>query len=220
MKTLINELNKMSFNDNTISMEEGYLLTYNAVSYFYKSGRYSFLQYNFEFEDILDDIFATCIKRDLFKKFQLSDDFKNGLTQNNGKKTYIKVAVQRMMIDMTNYRRTKMNISTDATVDDEDSSTDLYNTLSDSSVNIAEDVSNRLDIYRVLETLDDNKGVAVGYSPLLGYSKLNEKTILLHMLNGYTVSEISEIYKNPDTGKPVARTYISKSIKNCRRYFE
>ena len=220
MKNLINELNRMEFDNTTISMEEGYLLVHNSLKYLYNSGRYSFIAQNFSFEDVLDDIFETCVHRELFKRFKVSEDFLSGKTQNNGKKAYIKVAVQRMLIDMSNYRRTKMTISADATVDNDEENVDLYNTLQDTSINIGEEVSTRLDVQSILDSLDDSKGNAEGYSPILGFSKLNHKTAMLHILEGYTVTEISNIYKNPSTGKNVAKTYISRLLKESRKYFE
>ena len=219
MKNLINELSRMEFVDEVISMEEGYMLVYKSLKYLLNTGRYSFLTSNFDFEDILDDVFATCIKRDLFNRFELSEGFKNGEVSNNGKKAYVKTAVTRMLLDMTNYRRTKMNISADATVDNEEENANLYNTLKDEKVNISEEVIAKIEVEKVLNALDGSKGNAEGYSPLLGFSKLNDKNVMLHVLNGYTVTEISNIYKNPKTGKPVAKTYISRVIKDCRKYF-
>lgn len=220
MKNLINELNRMSFDDATISMEEGYLLVHNSLKYFYHSGRYSFLTQNFSFEDLLDDIFETCIRRELFKRFVLSEDFISGKTQNNGKKAYVKLSVQRMLLDMNNYRRTKVTISADANIEGDEENENLYNTLMDNSINISEEVTTRLDVQGILDGLDDSKGNAEGYSPILGFSKLNHKTAMLHILEGYTVTEISNIYKNPSTGKNVAKTYVSRLLKESRKYFE
>jgi DNA-directed RNA polymerase specialized sigma24 family protein len=129
------------------------------------------------------------------------------------------VAVKRMLIDLNAYRRTKVTISADKEVDgDDDNSENLYNTLAD-NVNVQDEVTARLDVMQVINALDDTKGTAVGISPLLGESKLNEKTVLLHVLEGYNVTEIAAMYKNPTTGKPVAKTYVSRLIKNCRQYF-
>jgi len=219
MRNLLRELEKMEFVNETICMEEGYLLVHNVLKRLYNGGNYEFLRNTTSFEDLLDDIFEICIRRDLFNRFQLSQDFIDGKTENNGKRTYIKVAVKRMLIDLNAYRRTKVTISADKEVDgDDDNSENLYNTLAD-NVNVQDEVTARLDVMQVINTLDDTKGTAVGVSPLLGESKLNEKTVLLHVLEGYNVTEIAAMYKNPTTGKPVAKTYVSRLIKNCRQYF-
>lgn len=218
MKTLINELERMNFDANTICMEEGYLLVYKYVRTFYNSPKFSFIKSNFEFEDILDDIYATCIKRDLFNKFQLSNDYLEGKTTNTGKKSYVKLAVQRMLIDISRYWKDKLALSTDAPSTNDEDYDDLYNIIPDSKVNIQNDVSNRLDIQEILDSLDETKGKATGFSPILGESKLNEKTALIHILNGYNVTEIASMYTN--NGKPVARTYVSKLIKRSAKHFE
>ena len=220
MKTLINELKRMNFDATTICLEEGYLLTYTYVEYFlYKSGRYNFLKSNFTFEDILDDIYETCIRRDLFNKFQPTKDYLEGKSENTGKKAYVKLAVQRMLIDMNKYWRDKLTISADATQDLEENEGDnLYNTLPDNRVNIQDEVENRLLVQKVIDSLDDSKGNATGFSTIWGESRLNEKTILIHIMNGYTVTDIANIYTN--NGKPVARTYVSRLIKGCKKYFQ
>lgn len=220
MRNLMRELEKMEFANDTICLEEGYLLVHNALKRFYTGGNYEFLRNTTSFEDLLDDIFEICVRRDLFNRFQLSQDFIDGKTDNNGKRAYIKVAVKRMLIDLNAYRRTKVTISADKEVEDDDNNANLYNTLEDTRVNVQDEVTTRLDVMKVIDALDDTKGTAVGFSPILGESKLNEKTALIHLLNGYNVTEIAGMYKNPNTGKPVAKTYVSRLIKNCRRYFE
>ena len=218
MKNLLNELRKMDFANEVICMEEGYMLVHDALKKLLVN--YPFLKNNYSFEDLLDDVFEVCVRRDLFNRFKLGEDFVEGKTENNGKRAYIKVAVKRMLIDMNAVRRTKMATSFDKAVDeDDDNSTNLYNTLP-ANINVQEEVTARIDVMAVINELDDTKGTAVGVSPILGESKLNEKTTLLHLLEGFNVTEIAAMYKNPTTGKPVAKTYISRLIKNCRRYFE
>jgi hypothetical protein len=179
MKNLLNELRKMDFANEVICMEEGYMLVHDALKKLLVN--YSFLKNNYSFEDLLDDVFEVCVRRDLFNRFKLGEDFIEGKTENNGKRAYIKVAVKRMLIDMNAVRRTKRATSFDKAVDeDDDNSTNLYNTLP-ANVNVQEEVTARIDVMAVINKLDDTKGTAVGVSPILGESKLNERTVLLHI---------------------------------------
>lgn len=202
MKNLYTELSKVEFDSQVLSNEEGWMLTYKYVSHFYRTSQFSRLQGGFQLEDLVSEIYAKFLAKDLFAKYNPSV---------TTKKYHVMLSVKRSLIDIS--RKYREAFSLDKEVEE---GTDFYNIMpsdEDIEVNVIDDEFTNL----ILDSLSDTTASKVkGNSPLLGEVEMTERTILYHLIKGYRVGEIAEFFINPKNGKPVSSSSISRIAREAK----
>lgn len=204
MKELIRELESRTYEEGIISNEEGFLLTYKYVSYFYNSKKFYSLNNSYDLEDLVQEIYCKFLAKNLFSKYNSSI---------TSKKYHIMNSVKNSLIDML--RKYRETVSLDKKLqDDEDGS--LYTVLS-TNEDVEGSVIESNFISELLESLsDETNSKVIGYTPLMGEVKMTERCIGMHLVNGYTVTEMSEWFINPNNKKPVSKSSISSIVKKVR----
>lgn len=204
MRELINQLESMEFDANTISKEEGYLLTAKYVTYFYNSKKFYSLNGTHSSEDLVQEIYCKFLAKGFFPKYN---------PQVTSKKYFVMNAVRNSLIDML--RKHRDTYSLDRSVSAEDDCP-MY-AIIPSKENVEGEYLDRDYVEDLLKSLpDESNSKVVGETPLCGMSKMTDYCIGVHLFNGYTVSEMASWFINPSNGRPVSSSSISARVKEVR----
>lgn len=202
MKNLFNELKGMKFEEGSLSREEGWMLTYQYVNYYFNSSQFTRLRGGFQVEDLISEIYAKFLAKGFFEKY--SSDV-------TSKKYYVMNSVYRSLIDISRKYREQFSLDKES-----EEGTDFYN-VTPSEENVETDVVTSEITSAILESLsDETNSKVVGHSPLLGEVKMTERVIFHHLMNGYRVGEIAEMFINPKNNKPVSSSSISRIVKEAK----
>lgn len=202
MKQMINELKNMEFNAEEISKEEGFLLTYQYVNYYYNTSKFARLRGGFQLEDLVSEIYAKFLAKGFFEKYD---------STITSKKYHVMNSVNKSLIDISRKYREQFSLDKE-----NEEGSDFYS-CTPSKENTEQDVIDNELVDTVLETLsNETNSKVLGFSPVLGEMKMTERNILYHLVHGYRIGEIAEMFKNPKSGKPISSSSISRIAKEAQ----
>lgn len=207
----VRDLLEMDFDENVISVEEGYLRVFDSVSYFYSNNYFKSLNNNYSFDDLVHEVYYTLLRRKSFNKFDGS---------KASKKTYISLLSKNVLTDMLRVLKetTPFSEMFETSCDDGDNTKMIDNLLSGRDFSEAFIEAETMRTF--LERLDDVEGRVEGVSPFTGKKvKLTQRKLVEFLIYGYSVSDIQKMFINPVTKKNVTSTPIYNMIKKLKAQY-
>ena len=187
-----------------MDFEEGYQLTKDYVRYFWVSDRYFSLKYQYTQEDLEQELILKFLRLRLFEKYN---------PEVTSKKYYVMRAVQTSLIDLL--RKQKLATS----LEEENEEGLCMKDMLESNEDMARDVMANCERDRLINSLPDTPiSELTGHSPLLGDCGISLRTIALHIEAGYSTKEISSMFINPKSGKPVSTSSVNSYISKLREF--
>lgn len=195
-----------------INVSEGYELVSGYVKYFIgKRGGFRILLSSGckDIEDIISQVNLKFIKNGYYKKWD---------ENKTSKKYYISLGVKRALIDMT--RTFKEEESLDKPDKFGVRLMDKIRTRC-SILDWEDNLNIESEWKMVMSKLPNTvEGIELkGKSPILGECKLTMRTVAYHLLLGYDVSEIADMFKNPyNEGKSVSQPTVYNIRNKIKAY--
>lgn len=190
--------------DGVLTREEGYELTKFYVEYFWATGKFYSLKNQYEMEDLVHEVYAKFLEKRLFEKYN---------QKITSKKYHVMNAVKNALIDMLRKYRETISLEKE----DENGIT-LADKLEDST-DVEAQAIGTVGRNRILDQIPrttDSK--LVGNSPVLGTVNFSLWTIAFHLEQGYTTEDISKMFINPKSGRPVTKGRVQQLVQALREY--
>ena len=199
------------FEENIISEEEGYLLVFDSVSYMYNSGQFISLNKNYAFDDLVQEVYTTLLRRNAFSRFD---------SKKSSKRTYIIRLSKNILIDMLRTLK-EATVFSDVFTDDDHNDNKLIDSLLVDEKNFVNNLLHR-DLTRdFLLKLDNTKGSLEGLNPFTKKKSILTKRLLAEMLMfGYSIKEIQSFFINKKTNKPPTLTPLYTMAKTINKEAE
>lgn len=191
-------------NDGVLTREEGFELTKFYVEYYWATGKFYSLKNQYELEDLVHEVYAKFLEKKLFEKYNSSI---------TSKKYHVMNSVRTSLIDML--RKYREHIS----LDKED---ELGITLAERIEDVEDVAANAIGSMgrdRIINSIPkETDSKLVGDSPLFGTVNFSLHTIAVHLEQGYSVEDISKMFINPRSGKPVTKGRVQQMVQTLREY--
>lgn len=198
--------------DTPIDDMEGWNLTNYYVRMFYKMGKFYSLNRRYDVEDLVSEIYVKFLNKGFFQKYN---------PKTTSKKYFVMVAVKNSLIDML--RKLRETASLEAEIEEGLTLGDMMKAdicVEDEAIFEAGKEMGEWNRNAIIMQLpDDTRSILKGYSPLMGREvKLTYRVLAIHLEAGWSAKQISEIFINPNSGKPVTQGNISNHIARMREW--
>ena len=190
--------------DAVLTREEGYELTKFYVEYYWATGKFYSLKNQYELEDLVHEIYAKFLEKKLFEKYNSSI---------TSKKYHVMNSVRNSLIDML--RKYREFVSLDKEDEMGITLVERIESEEDMQAYVIGDVRRNQILDRIPKDTDSK---LVGISPVFGKVNFSLWTIAVHLEQGFTVEEISKMFINERSGKPVTKGRVQQMVQALREY--
>lgn len=190
--------------DNVLTREEGYELTKCYVEYYWATGKFYSLKNQYELEDLVHEIYAKFLEKKLFEKYN---------SEITSKKYHVMNSVRTSLIDMLRKYRESLSL------DKEDENGITLGEKIKSNEDVSKEALGEVCREDILNRIPkDTDSKLVGNSPIFGVVNFSLWTIAVHLEKGYSVEDISKMFINQRSGKPVTKGRVQQLVQELREY--
>lgn len=185
-----------------ITFEEAYPIIEKYVNFFYRSGKFYSIAYQYDEGDVTQSL---CVK---WLENKYLDRYDENITSVN---YFIMTGVKHYFIDLL--RAQRLTVSLDEP-HGEDGLT-LVDIIPDNS-NFIDEVEGKIMYDELLAKLSDETNSKIRVITPMGEFKATMRTFFMLLMQGYTQAEITQFCKNPKSGKPITSGRVTQYVKELR----